>query len=101
MLPPLTAVVWCLFAETLCREDIEAMEEKKFTRSTTDKMIAGVCGGLAAYFGIDTVIVRVLFVLFGLAGGPGVLLYIILWIVMPEDTGGMTVQPPTDTPSGE
>ena len=77
------------------------MEEKKLVRSTTDKMIAGVCGGLAAYFGIDTVIVRILFVLFGLAGGPGVLLYIILWVVMPEDTSGMTTPPPTDTPSGE
>jgi phage shock protein C len=77
------------------------MEEKKFVRSTTDRMIAGVCGGVAAYFGIDVVIVRVLFVLFALAGGPGLLLYIILWIVMPEDTGGTIIQPPTDTPSGE
>ena len=62
--------------------------EKKFVRSTTDKMVAGVCGGLAKYFDIDTTIVRVLFVLFALAGGPGILAYIILWIVMPEDTAG-------------
>lgn len=61
--------------------------EKKFTRSTTDKMIAGVAGGLAKYFDIDATIVRVLFVLFALAGGPGILAYIILWIVMPEEGG--------------
>lgn len=62
------------------------MEEKKLVRSTSDKMIAGVCGGLAKYFGIDVVLVRILFVLFALAGGPGILLYIILWIVMPEES---------------
>jgi len=61
--------------------------EKKFERSTTDKMVAGVAGGLAKYFDIDTTIVRVLFVLFALAGGPGILAYIILWIVMPEAAG--------------
>ncbi len=62
------------------------MEEKKLKRSTTDKMVAGVCGGLAAYFGIDPILVRILFVLLALAGGPGILIYIILWIIMPEDT---------------
>jgi phage shock protein C len=59
------------------------MEEKKLRRSS-DKMLAGVCAGVAEYFGIDPVIVRIVFVLLALAGGPGILLYIILWIVMPE-----------------
>lgn len=59
------------------------MEEKKLRRSS-DKMIAGVCAGVAEYFGVDPVIVRIVFVLLALAGGPGFLLYIILWIVMPE-----------------
>jgi phage shock protein C len=70
------------------------MEEKRLVRSTTDKMIAGVCAGVAKYFNIDTVLVRILFVLFALAGGPGILAYIILWIVMPEDTAAAPPPPP-------
>ena len=58
--------------------------EKKLQRSSSDKMVAGVCGGLADYFGIDTVIVRIGFFLLAWFGGGGVLLYAILWIVMPE-----------------
>jgi len=53
-------------------------------RSNTDKVIGGVSGGLADYLSIDVVIVRVLFVLLVLFGGSGVLVYIILWIAIPE-----------------
>ena len=49
-----------------------------------DKKLAGVCGGLARYFDIDATLVRVVFVLLALFSGGGVLLYIILWLVMPE-----------------
>ena len=55
-------------------------------RSNTDKVIGGVSGGLADYLSIDVVIVRVLFVLLVLFGGSGVLVYIILWIAIPEQT---------------
>jgi phage shock protein C len=48
-------------------------------------MLGGVCSGLAAYAGIDPVIIRLFFVIFTLAGGAGVLIYLILWIVVPED----------------
>lgn len=68
------------------------MEEKKLRRSS-DKMVAGVCAGVAEYFGIDPVIVRIIFILLALAGGPGVLLYIILWIVMPESPIDSTPPP--------
>ena len=50
-----------------------------------DRMIAGVCGGLAKYFDIDPTIVRVLFVVTIFIGGGGILAYIILWIVVPEE----------------
>lgn len=60
------------------------MAEKKLMRSTTDKMVAGVCGGLAEYFDIDATLVRALFVIVTLLGGSGLLIYIILWLVMPE-----------------
>jgi len=55
-----------------------------FYRSATNKVIAGVCGGLGMRFHIDPVLIRLLFVFMVLAGGSGVLVYIILWIVMPK-----------------
>lgn len=57
---------------------------KRLTRSITDKKVAGVCGGLAEYFNVDATLVRLIFVLATLMGGPGLLLYIVLWVVMPE-----------------
>lgn len=59
---------------------------KRLTRSR-NKVIAGVCGGIANYFDIDPTIVRVLYAFISIftAAFPGVLLYIICWIVMPEE----------------
>ncbi|MFZ4413427.1 MAG: PspC domain-containing protein [Bacteroidales bacterium] len=59
--------------------------DKKLYRSLTQRTIAGVAGGLAEHFNIDPVIVRIAFVIAGFCGG-GILLYIILWIVIPEQT---------------
>lgn len=66
--------------------------EKKLYRSKTDKKLAGVCGGLAQYFGIDSTLVRLAFVVFCLLGGSGVLVYIICALVMKEEpeNGGYT-----------
>jgi len=59
---------------------------KRLYRSTTDRKIAGVCGGLAEYFNIDPTIVRVVFVLLLLPGGlPGFIPYVILWLVVPYE----------------
>jgi len=58
---------------------------KKLYRSRNDRMLAGVAGGLADYFGIDSVLMRVIFVLVFFLGGSGLLAYIILWIVVPEE----------------
>lgn len=60
---------------------------KKLTRSSSDRMVAGVVGGLAAYFNIDPALLRILFVAFTFLTGMGfgILLYIILWIIMPEE----------------
>ena len=58
---------------------------KRLYRSKKDRMIAGVCGGLAEYFAIDPVIVRLIAVLLLLPGGlPGILPYVIFWVVVPE-----------------
>jgi len=61
------------------------MNGKKLMRSSSERMIAGVAGGVADYLNMDPTLVRLLFVLLALAGGPGILIYIILWIVMPEE----------------
>ena len=61
------------------------MAYKKLYRSSHDKIIAGVCGGLADYFEIDPTIIRAAFVALTLAGGSGLLLYIILAIIIPSD----------------
>ena len=59
---------------------------KRLTKSTTDRMFAGVCGGIAEYFDVDPTLVRVAYVLFSVfsAAFPGLLVYIILAIIMPE-----------------
>ncbi len=57
---------------------------KRLTRSNHDKKIAGVCSGIAEYFNVDPTVVRLIFLVATLMGGPGLLLYIILWVVMPE-----------------
>lgn len=59
-------------------------QQKRLTRSMTNKVVAGVCGGLGEYFNIDPVILRILFVAMVLWGGSGVLLYIVMWLVIPE-----------------
>jgi len=56
---------------------------KRLYRSSTNKVIGGVAAGLGDYFIIDPVLVRVLFVLLAMFGGGGVLIYIVLWIVIP------------------
>jgi len=60
------------------------MNGKKLTKSATDRRVSGVAGGLAEYFEVDSSLVRLLFVVFTLAGGPGLLLYIVLALVLPE-----------------
>ena len=60
------------------------MAKKRFYRSSDDKMLAGVCGGIAEYFEIDPSIVRILWVLFSLNLGSGLIAYLLAWIIVPE-----------------
>jgi len=61
---------------------------RKLYRSHRDRVIAGVCSGIAGYFGVDPVFVRLLFLLlaFGLSWGPAVIFYFVLVLLIPEDT---------------
>jgi len=58
---------------------------KRLFRSKDDRVIAGVCGGIAQYLGIDPTIIRIIFVLIFLTEGFGLMLYLILWVVVPEE----------------
>ncbi|MEZ4581854.1 MAG: PspC domain-containing protein [Caldilineaceae bacterium] len=62
--------------------------EKRLVRSRTDKMVGGVCGGIGDYFNIDPTLVRVVFAILVLIGvGSPLLLYLLLWIIMPAADG--------------
>ncbi|MET9027700.1 PspC domain-containing protein [Nocardia sp. NPDC004168] len=57
---------------------------RRFTRSTHDKWIAGVCGGIAEYLGWNANVVRLLFVVSCLLPGPQFVIYLVLWLLMPK-----------------
>jgi phage shock protein C len=73
--------------------------EKKLRRSTSQRMIAGVCGGLAEYFNIDPVIVRIGFALLFLLGSGGFWVYLLLWIIVPEGPASDTATPSASSDS--
>jgi phage shock protein PspC (stress-responsive transcriptional regulator) len=58
--------------------------DKRLYRSRTDRTSAGVCGGIAEYLGWDPTLVRVGWIILTLLGGSGILIYLIMWLVMPE-----------------
>lgn len=58
---------------------------KKLYRSRTNKIIAGVCGGIAEYSNIDPTVIRLLWLLLSLIWGAGIVAYIIAWIIIPEE----------------
>lgn len=57
---------------------------KRLFRSETDRIIGGVCGGLAEYFDLDASLIRLIFVVITLAGGAAIFVYLILWIILPS-----------------
>jgi phage shock protein C len=58
--------------------------KKRLYRSKDERMLAGVCGGLGEYLEVDPTVIRLAMVLLAFAGGPGIIAYIVLWIVVPE-----------------
>lgn len=64
---------------------------RKLVRSTKNRMIAGVCAGLGDYFSVDATLIRLLFVFATIFGGPGLIAYLIFWIVVPQDVEGSSV----------
>ncbi len=75
------------------------MEGRKLTRSRSNQMIGGVCAGLGEYLKIDPTVIRLIFILLFILGGHGLLIYLILWIIMPIEpeivpSPAQTPQPP-------
>lgn len=69
---------------------------KKLTRSTTDKWLGGVCGGLAEYTGVDATLIRIITVVLVVVGvGTTLLVYLAAWLLMPEATPQDPWAPPT------
>ena len=62
-------------------------EMKRLYRSKTNKTLAGICGGIGEYLAIDPTVIRVLWILFSLMGGSGILAYIVCLFVIPQDNG--------------
>jgi phage shock protein PspC (stress-responsive transcriptional regulator) len=58
---------------------------KRLVRKTDGKMIAGVAAGIADYFNVDVTLIRVIIVITAIMGGFGLILYIVMWILVPED----------------
>lgn len=69
---------------------------EKLYRSRTNRQAAGVCGGLAERFNVDVILIRGLFILLGLLGGAGIVLYVAMWIIVPKEppVGGAPWEPP-------
>ena len=63
---------------------------KGLYRSETNKVIAGVCGGLGEFFNVDPLIIRIIFILATVFGGSGLLVYLILWVLMPNPSQAST-----------
>lgn len=59
--------------------------KKRLYKRSTDKKVCGVCGGIANYFDVDPTVIRLIWVIFTLAGGSGLIAYIIAAIIMPDE----------------
>jgi phage shock protein C len=59
--------------------------DKKLYKSSTNKMLAGVCGGIAEYFGVDPTWIRLAWVIFSMTGGASVLAYIVAALIIPDE----------------
>ncbi|HEV8683227.1 MAG TPA: PspC domain-containing protein [Actinomycetota bacterium] len=85
-------------ADRPSREDLDAERlaspvatDRVLRRSSDDRVLGGVCGGLGRYLGVDPVVLRIAFVILAFAGGSGILLYILAWILIPEERAGEPV----------
>jgi phage shock protein C len=65
-------------------------------RSRRDRVIAGVCGGVGRYLGVDPVLLRIAFIILALANGLGLIAYVVAWVAVPEEPSDAPPAPPTE-----
>lgn len=80
-----TDAVFCQYCGVRVSAQPAPAQGKRLMRSRRDRKIAGVCAGTAEYFGLDTTLVRVLWLLCVILGGTGLLAYLVAWIVIPDE----------------
>jgi phage shock protein PspC (stress-responsive transcriptional regulator) len=71
-------------------ETVPITDDRRLRRSTTDRQIAGVCGGMAEYFNTDPTLVRLIWVVLSIFGGAvigGIIAYLLAWLIIPQATG--------------
>ncbi len=71
---------------------------KRLYRSRDQRMLFGVCGGIGEYFDFDPTLVRLIFIIFALVFGSGILLYILMWLIIPEEPLPASAEPAEKTP---
>ncbi len=87
--PPLSGIIFLSYIVLWIAMPAQANLEnkgnfRKYFRSRKDKILGGVAGGIGTYFGVDPVVIRIAFVVFIAAGGSGIILYFLLWMITPE-----------------
>jgi phage shock protein C len=70
------------------RKGAAMAQTRKLYRSRTDRKLAGVCGGLAQYFNLDATLIRVLFIVLAVLGASGLVIYLAMWIIVPNEPQG-------------
>jgi phage shock protein C len=66
-------------------------------RSRDERVVAGVCGGVGRYLGVDPVLLRIAFIILALANGLGVIAYVVAWVAIPEEQPGQPIGSPSET----
>ncbi|RLE42356.1 hypothetical protein DRJ48_03685 [Candidatus Woesearchaeota archaeon] len=80
------AMLYLIFSSTLNSSNQKGFKSKRLLRSKKNRMIAGVCGGIGEYLGVDPTIIRLLWAFFSMLSlGTGVLAYAIAWVIIPEE----------------
>jgi phage shock protein C len=74
---------------------------KRLYRSRSQRMIAGVSGGLGDYLNIDATVIRLIFVIAALWGGAGIIVYLVMWLMVPEEPAGTEVPAPPEEKAEE
>ncbi len=84
----------------MAENEPKAETPRLLRRSRSERVVAGVCGGLGRYLGVDPVLLRIGFVVLAIAGGGGLILYVVSWILIPEQGEADALAAPSSSRAG-